>query len=424
MAGAREIDKRGRLPQGPSGENIMRLRSGVVGLMMALGLSGLPLWAKDPPLPIAPQDRLVVLPVEFAFYKYSSNGSLEVILDRTDLAQRNLESSLQRALKRDESQKFVALPELSAAELTILNEHTDLLRLVAASATADVIERSTKPVSYSIGSGLAFLAERAGVDRAIFVSGIRGNPTVDVAMVTVFELLMTTEWQLIPAGNKKVLSALVVDLRSGDVLQTIVPERGFAGEPDEVAGANTWMRALFDIAPDQVGSNVRRSGNPRPERPVRHPRPRKGFVITSPLGWTEDDNFHTMCLYRHRIGIESVCVNNQALGDAILAQGLASDADPLRVGEVAMSVVKADVRFVDMEVTSLVPARLAGRDGFRAELASRLNLGGSNIRERHVVYGLTGAQGSYLVRFDAPAIYYFDHYLPEFEAMVKTFRLL
>jgi len=77
-----------------------------------------------------------------------------------------------------------------------------------------------------------------------------------------------------------------------------------------------------------------------------------------------------------------------------------------------------------MEVVSVTPARVAGRDGFRIQLASRLNLAGSNVREGHVVYGVTGSQGVYLVRFEAPAIYYFEHYLPEFEAMIGTFKLL
>ena len=34
------------------------------------------------------------------------------------------------------------------------------------------------------------------------------------------------------------------------------------------------------------------------------------------------------------------------------------------------------------------------------------------------------AHRAYLVRFDAPAIYYFDHHLPEFEALLPTFKLL
>lgn len=397
----------------------MRLCAVAASLVVLL-LVGLPLQAKDQPLPVAPQDRLVVLPVEFAYYKYGVTGPIEVVLDRTELAQRNLESSLKRALKRDESQQFVSLPEFSADERAIMDEHTDFLRLLAAASTADILQRSSGSSGYSIGNGLAFLAERTGVDRAIFVSGIRGEPSIDVALMLPF----LQEGPLLAIGNKKVLSALVLDLRSGDVLHNIVPERGFAGEPDDVAGANTWMRALFDIAPDQVRRIARRTGSPRPEKPVRHPRPRKGFVITSSMGWTESDDFHTLYLLRHRPGIESVSVDNKVLGDAIRAQGVTSDADPMKVGEVAISVVKTDDRFTNMEVTSLTPARLAGHNGFRAELASRLNLGGSYIRERHVVYGLSGAQGNYLLRFDAPAIYYFDHYLAEFEAMVRTFKLL
>ena len=401
----------------------MRSYSGAAGLV-ALLLAGLPLQAKDQAPPVAPQDRLLVLPVEFLYFKYGTTGSIEVMLDKTELARSNLENSLQRALKRDESQQFVALPNVSADELAIVNEHTDLLRLVAAASTVDTLERSARSSSYSIGNGLAFLAERTGVDRAVLVSGVRGDPSGDVAVAAALLLLSTTEWSLVPAGNKKVLSAVVVDLRSGDVLQNVVPERGFAGEPDDVAGANTWMHALFDIAPDRVRRTAWRSGSPRPEKPVRHPRPRKGFVITSPMGWGESDKLHTMCLYRHRPGIESICVDNKLLGDALRAQGTTPDADPMKVGDVAMSVVKADERFAEMTLTSLTPARIAGHDGFRAELASRLNLAGSYIRERHVVYGIASERGTFLVRLDAPTIYYFDRYLPEFEAMVSTFKLM
>jgi hypothetical protein len=129
---------------------------------------------------------------------------------------------------------------------------------------------------------------------------------------TALMLPFLNEGPLLAIGNKKVLSALVVDLRSGDVLHNIVPERGFAGEPDDVAGANTWMRALFEIAPDQVRRMGRRTGSPRPEKPVRHPRPRKDFVITSSMGWTESDDLHTLYLLRHRPGIESISVKGRA----------------------------------------------------------------------------------------------------------------
>jgi hypothetical protein len=35
-----------------------------------------------------------------------------------------------------------------------------------------------------------------------------------------------------------------------------------------------------------------------------------------------------------------------------------------------------------------------------------------------------GKYGAYLLRFDAPAIYYYDRHVAEFEAAVPTFELL
>jgi len=182
----------------------MRPCSAAAGLLTLL-LAGLPLQAKEQAPPVAPQDRLLVLPVEFLYFKYGATGPVEVVLDRTELARRNLEGSLQRALKRDESQQFVALPPLRADEQATVKEHTDLLRLLAAATTADTLQRSTaRSSAYSIGNGLAFLAERAGTDRAIFVSGIRGIPSVDVALMLPF----LDEGPLLAIGNKKVLAAL------------------------------------------------------------------------------------------------------------------------------------------------------------------------------------------------------------------------
>ena len=83
-----------------------------------------------------------------------------------------------------------------------------------------------------------------------------------------------------------------------------------------------------------------------------------------------------------------------------------------------------DSTYKDMEVVSITNARVCGRDGFRAELKSRLNIANTQRRERHLVYGVMGPSRAYLLRFDAPAIYYFDRHLAEFEAAVSTFELL
>jgi hypothetical protein len=369
--------------------------------LITLVLAGLPLQAKDQPPPLTPQDRLLVLPIEFDYLRYGFKAPVEVDVDRSEHAKRNLEASLQRAVKRDPSQQFITLPELSAAEKAIVSEHTKLLRVIAAATTANVAERNISwPIEYSIGIDLAFLAERAGVDRAIFVGGGR-------------------------ASGYKVLSALVVDLRSGDLLWYCVPVRGLAGEPDDVAGANTWMHALFGAIPDRFARETKRAGNPPQEKLVHHPRPRNGFSFALPARWNGMDDHNDMeCYARHRPGMESICVDYELFAEALRAQGAALEADPVKVGEIAVGVLKASSRFVNMEVTSLTPARVAGRDGFRAELAAHRIIDGTPMRERHLVYGVASPGGAYLLRFDAPAIYYFEHYLPEFEAMMQTFKLL
>jgi hypothetical protein len=98
--------------------------------------------------------------------------------------------------------------------------------------------------------------------------------------------------------------------------------------------------------------------------------------------------------------------------------------DPMKLGAVAMDLLKADPVYKDMEVVSLAGARVGDRDGFRAELRSQLRIADSPRRERHLVYGVASPRGVYLLRFDAPAIYYYEHHVAEFETAVSTFELL
>jgi hypothetical protein len=114
--------------------------------------------------------------------------------------------------------------------------------------------------------------------------------------------------------------------------------------------------------------------------------------------------------------LERICIDDKSFET--------TEADPMKAGAIAVSLLKADPRYANMEVTSLLPAKVAGRDGFRVELTSLLNLSRSEVHERHLVYGVIGPDRAYLLRFDAPAIYYFEHHLAEFEALVPTFKLL
>lgn len=51
-------------------------------------------------------------------------------------------------------------------------------------------------------------------------------------------------------------------------------------------------------------------------------------------------------------------------------------------------------------------------------------LPGDAIRYKQVVYGVTNANGLYVLRYEAPVLHYFDLGLPAFEATVASFALL
>jgi len=352
---------------------------------------------------------------------------LDVAADKTDLGRRNLDSSLHRALQREQTLRFIELPDLSVDEAAAVREHTDVLRTMAASAvyglthkTVPWRDKKSWRIDYGIGDGLAFLAERTGVEKAIFVSGSRLEPTTATAVGVGLSVILGG----IPTGNLnlRTFSAMVIDLRNGEVIAVYSPVRGLEGEAHDVAGANTWMRALFDDIPGRVRSEPPYN-QPPPRKYERHVRAMAGFAIMPPRGWRSSIE-GASCFRRHDGLLEKACVDPYLLDKTLREKGLKPEADPMEVGAIAMDLLKADPIYKDMEVTSLTLARVGGRDGFRAELKSRLSLAGLLRRERHLVYGVASPRGAYLLHFNAPAIFYYERHLAEFETAVSTFELL
>ena len=398
----------------------MRWRGHFAGLAVIAALAGAPLQAKDDPVVLAPNERLLVLPLAFSTFKVGP-VTFEVATDKTDLGRRNLDSSLHRALQRERALQFIEVPDLGVDETAAVREYTELMRAMAASAVYG-LNHKTVPwrdkrawrIDYGIGDGLAFLAERTGVEKALFVSGTRVEPTTGLALALGINLMFGA----LPAEvfSLRTFSAMVVDLRSGDVIGVYSPVRGLEGEAHDIAGANTWVRALFDDIPGRVRSEPP-ANQPPPRKYERHVRSLMGFAIMPPKGW--------------RVSIQGASFFRRHDGLLELLEQISVDltplkpvADPMELAANAMDLLKADPVYKDMEVVSLTGARVGGRDGFRAELKSHLSITNSPRRERHLVYGVAGARAAYLLRFDAPAIYYYERHVAEFETAVATFELL
>jgi hypothetical protein len=405
----------------------MRSRLGFAGFAVLAALAGSPIQADDDPVIFAPQERLLLLPIEFSYFQPDLDTS-ETITGKIDNARRNLDSSVHRALKRERTLQFAELPDLSTDEQAVLREHIDLMRFVAISAVTGLMNKAgpwrdmkTWRLDYGIGNGLAFLAERTGIDKAIFFSGARVHPSTDRVLAMGAALLYGSHPDAM--SNMRYMSALLVDLRSGDVLAIYSPVRSLDGEAHDVGVANGWVHALFAEFPERVRSKPP-FNQPSARKYERHVRGVIGFAIMPPKGWRPFHFGGSSHFRRHYPELERISIDAISLDRALRDRGVKSQPSALELGDVAMSVLKADPKFANMAVVALTQARVAGRDGFRAELTSRLNIPGLQLRERHVVYGVSSPRDSYMLRFDAPAIYYFDRRLAEFEAAVSTFELL
>ena len=100
------------------------------------------------------------------------------------------------------------------------------------------------------------------------------------------------------------------------------------------------------------------------------------------------------------------------------------DMDPRDIAAKVIADMKKTPDHETLEMTGIAPVMLGGRAGFRAELTSKRTFQADAIRYRHVLYGVAGVNGLYLIHYEAPVLYYFERDLPEVEASVATLKLL
>lgn len=98
--------------------------------------------------------------------------------------------------------------------------------------------------------------------------------------------------------------------------------------------------------------------------------------------------------------------------------------DPQELADAVIAELKASSEGETLDTLHVAPAMVGGKPGFRAELASKHTFQGDAIRYKQVVYGVTSANGLYVLRYEAPLLHYFELGLPAFEATVASFALL
>lgn len=151
--------------------------------------------------------------------------------------------------------------------------------------------------------------------------------------------------------------------------------------------------------------------------------PDRAFTIEAPVGWMHAANLKgKLFLTRDGPDIQFIRVFKTSHDEAFPAMKRASAPDmlPSELAELAVAELKANTTGVVMEVTENAPLEIAGHRGFRLHLRFRTEEG---LRYEVLFCGFAGKEGYYGLLYQAPTLHYFQRDLPEFEKMVRAFRV-
>jgi hypothetical protein len=162
--------------------------------------------------------RIVMLPVEFTVYEKSISG-LEAVPDWSESAQYALGDAASKMLRLDHRFDIVPMPSFEGETGGLLREHVELFKIIADSVTSllsyggKAWQEKRANFDYTLGDGLAFLADEAQADYALIVAGAQIKQTGGSVFM---QLLMAAGGVGMPGGGTFVVIG-VVNLRSGDV---------------------------------------------------------------------------------------------------------------------------------------------------------------------------------------------------------------
>jgi len=198
----------------------------------------------------------VVLPLHVEVKEMSAGGVVEVVPGWTDKAKGNIKSYLHaKADSLIPGQWLVEIPPLTQEQEAAVGEHTSLAKTIW--ATGQVypmfggpawVDRMKK-YDYSVGPGMAFLAEATGAEQALLIIGEDVHSTSGRKAMFVIAAAFGVG---IPLGHK-VLAAMLIDLRTGDVLWTNINTDVSGTSLLESSDVATALDGIFQDYPDVEG---------------------------------------------------------------------------------------------------------------------------------------------------------------------------
>jgi hypothetical protein len=169
----------------------------------------------------APLKTVVILSPDVEVSEISAGGVIQKVAAWSENARRYVTDAL-RHLAAEDKFKVAALPALSADEQASLDQHVALYNVVASNVLTnslnggDVWTRRLESglTDYTVGPGLAFIADKTGADSALLVIVRDYESSGGRKAMMVFGALFGV---LVPTGRTFTVAGLV-DLRTGTLL--------------------------------------------------------------------------------------------------------------------------------------------------------------------------------------------------------------
>lgn len=163
-----------------------------------------------------------------------------------------------------------------------------------------------------------------------------------------------------------------------------------------------------------------------PER-VDTPRtdgPDKTYSVDLPVGWIKQVTPNKQLLAsRDGVLLDYILISKMSPKEAFpKTKKAASDSMlPAELAELEIAEIKSQDQFTTaLTVVENEPADIAGQEGFRIRVRYKNNRG---LEIQRVVCGLADKSAYYRMSFEAPTLYYFDTYYPDFQKAVASFEL-
>jgi len=153
--------------------------------------------------------------------------------------------------------------------------------------------------------------------------------------------------------------------------------------------------------------------------------PDKSYSVDLPIGWIKQGSPDNRTLIASRNGflLEGMHISKRPIKEAFHRTKKAATAQmlPAELAELEIAELKSQDQFTAaLTVEQNEPAEISGREGFDLRVRFKNTRG---LEIQRVVYGFVDQAEYYRLSFQAPMLYYFDKYYPDFQKAVESFQL-